>query len=88
VQAARAAPKNPRPMTYLGDAHFHAGDFAQAKQNYEAALSRDAKFVDAHKGLARALAGLQNLAGARAAIEKLRAVNASEADALARELFP
>jgi tetratricopeptide (TPR) repeat protein len=87
-QAVRAAPRNPRPSSYLADSYYEIGRYSDAKTAYEAALILEDGFVDAHKGLARTLNKMGDKDGARAEIAKLRAIDSGAAADLEKQLFP
>ena len=51
----------------LGNVLYESGEFAAAREHYEAALRADPGHAEAHQGLAYVLAELGDEAGARSA---------------------
>jgi GNAT superfamily N-acetyltransferase len=60
TQAVRYHPGNPIGRINLGNLLFEDGDIAGAREQYEAVLSRDPDFPEAHQGMARVLTELQD----------------------------
>ncbi len=80
--AAKQKPQETRPLLYLGQAWFETGDYARARQAYEAVAALDPKSAPAQLGLAQSLARQNRLLEAEPHFRKAAELEASFKDAL------
>jgi tetratricopeptide (TPR) repeat protein len=80
-EAATSAPDNPDIQTAWGELFLEAHNQPEAMRSFQAALTANPAWTDAHLGIARVMADQDNLAGALSAAAKALALNPSSVPA-------